>query len=300
MSNDWDQRKGQIRKAMRLGPLEADPTFDQSAYRGVIMPSFHSDLAITLLIDPYESHLELAVLTHAGRERALKSPTSHLRASRDASAEQRRWRAKFVVPPERAAAFARHVSTLDPVADETSGWMVMDGADVEGTIIDAKGTREFQNRGAFPDGETAQHTFFGSLHQLAMELAIAAGDTKCEFALDEVHGYLGLGLSLRDRGGVPRQIRIFGWLMGHHEAQLGNAFNALPNSEPLLLDMSNLDTLMTTLYPLFRTLGQRSAPLVYWASPHAQKHLLAIGVAPDAIFDRIEDALAALTAASAR
>lgn len=280
---------------MGVEPLAAppgEPGGEARAFRGLFRPSFHSDVCITARVAPDGGDIEMVVLPPAGRLRALDA--IGVRTGADPAmlaVVPEPWRARAAVSAERAARFARAMDALDRGELAEPPGRGCDGMSLTGEIADARGLARFDAWSPQRESEPAQHAYFAALHGLAKE---ALPEERAQLILEQLHGYLGLGLPVVDLGGAPRRVRIFGRLSYPANPKLVSIFEGLTGEEPLLMDMSNFENMGTGLYPLFRELAGRPGATVWCASARAREQLEEMGIEQGMIFDRIEDARAAL------
>lgn len=135
--------------------------------------------------------------------------------------------------------------------------------------------------------------FVYEVHTLASKIL---KEEKSNRILEHIFCYFNLGLPIKNLRGHPQCIRIFGSLSSNHQEELSHFFDRLPKSKPLLMDLSNFESMGTFLYPTFQQfLEQRkSASIAWWASTEARQHLEAIGISSDTIFDNRESAVVGL------
>lgn len=148
---------------------------------------------------------------------------------------------------------------------------------------------------AFPNndyivGNSNGFKFVYEVYKIASEFLKAEKSVR---VLEHILCYFNLDLPIKDLGGHPHCIRIFGSLSSSQQEELTRFFDRLPRSKPLLIDMSNFESMGTLLYPTFQQfIEQRKlASTVWWASSNARKHLEALGISSDVIFENREDAV---------
>lgn len=77
---------------------------------------------------------------------------------------------------------------------------------------------------------------------------------------------------------TPYKYRIYGKLMEHDDAPLGDLIDGMPTRVPITIDMSSLAGMDTLLYPHFQRLLKRNSRVQWLATPNAYQHLLNLGV----------------------
>ncbi len=143
-----------------------------------------------------------------------------------------------------------------------------------------------------PAAREPRHGLFAGLHRAA-RAALAPG--RGQGRLDQLHGYLGLGLPVEDLGGALRRMRIFGRLSSPDETALRAFFDGIPVGAPLVLDMREFEGMGSLLFPIFQTLA-RDRP-VAWVAPtsaHGRQQLEGMRLEPSSVFERVDDAVRSL------
>jgi hypothetical protein len=143
-----------------------------------------------------------------------------------------------------------------------------------------------------PEPGDARHTYLATLHALARAVLL---DEIAQRTLEQLHGYLELGLPARDHGGTPRRLQIFGRLSSGEEGELAALFAAVPPEIAVVVDMANFEGMGTLLHPLFRRFSRRAGPTAWAVSRAARQHLEQAGVAAEQLFDELAAALRGLT-----
>lgn len=167
----------------------------------------------------------------------------------------------------------------------------LDGISLLGLVQDASGSLHRLEAWSPRPGEP-RHGLFAGLHRAA-RAALPPG--RGQGRLDQLHGYLRLGLPVEDLGGAPRRVRIFGSLSSPDEAALRALFSRLPAGAPLVVDLRELEGMGTLLFPVFQALA-RERP-VAWVAPSAaygRKQLEDMRLAPSSVFDGPDDAVRSL------
>lgn len=121
-----------------------------------------------------------------------------------------------------------------------------------------------------PDADIPAHAYFATLHRLASETLLGDAAQTC---LEQLFGYLDLGLPLRDHGGAPRRLQIFSRLSSTYEKGLADLFAGPAEDEPVVVDMRNFEGMGTLLYPLFRRFSRRPGPVTWVVSRIGRRQL---------------------------
>lgn len=288
----WDLYEGLLLEAMGVGPLGDAIGPGERAFRGLFQPSFHSDVGITVRVTPSGGDIELVVLSPIARVGVLHAININMGVDPAVfESPPPPWSARAALDAARAERFAAAIDAIDRAALAEPPERGLDGMQLVGEIADGRGVARFKAWSPTPDTRPAHHAFFAALHALAKE---TLSEERVRVLLEQLHGYLGLGLPVVDFGGSPRHVRIFGRLSYPANPKLVSIFEALATGEPLLMDLSNFENMGTGLYPLFLKLARRPGPTAWCASGHARKQLKESGIAPGAIFGDIEAARGSL------
>jgi hypothetical protein len=148
-----------------------------------------------------------------------------------------------------------------------------------------------------PDADIPAHAYFATLHRLASEVLLADA---AQAGLEQLHGYLDLGLPLRDHGGAPRRLQIFSRLSSTYERGLAALFAAPAADEPVVVDMRNFEGMGTLLYPLFRRFSRRPAPLAWAVSAIARRQLREAQIPETQLHHDLTDAVLHVNTLAAR
>ena len=111
--------------------------------------------------------------------------------------------------------------------------------------------------------------------------------------LEQLHGYLEIGLPYRWIDGDVKCLRLFGGLSSGHESDLRRLLASAPEG-PLVMDMTNFEGMGTLLYPIFIEFASKQPLLAWAASAAARRHLQAMGLAGEKVFETVEAAVASL------
>jgi hypothetical protein len=268
----------------------------------LLRPSFHPEALLTVDLAPVAA-VRMRSFT-GGVGRALNvHRTLRLLAEDDGTAGPpeppalpEHHEARAVLTPARGEQLRSAIARALPGLEAPDDRRGVDGIGLTVEVV-AHGAPVRRYRAWSPDCELPQHSYFALLHALASEVLPAE---PAQRRLEQLHGYLDLGLSARDRGGHPRCLQVFGRLSSTQEEEL-TAFFALPSTgEPLVIDMRNFEGMGTLLYPLFRRLSRRPGPIGWAVSPAARRQLGEAGVPTDQLRDDLADAVLRVVGADAR
>jgi hypothetical protein len=101
--------------------------------------------------------------------------------------------------------------------------------------------------------------------------------------LELLASYFHFGLPARLIREPPLTVRFYGGLSINHVDDLAALLSWLPVDVPLEIDMTNVGSLGTVLYPQLQTLLHREPPVKWLANPGAAHHLQELGVNSDQI-----------------
>lgn len=196
---------------------------------------------------------------------------------------------------ERAASLRRALDPLlTPAFVAAPPGLGLDGMPLYGAVTREGGeTLSFEAWSPVPG--TPQHHYFAGLHALARE-AIAAPEIQRR--LEQIHGYLRLGLPVADLGGAPRHLRIFGRLSIGDGDALRTFLGAAAPEEPVIVDMLEFEGMGAMLFPLFRR-ADRLGRIAWVARGRVRQILVDAGVRGGHIFGNLEAARAHLRAGDA-
>lgn len=186
------------------------------------------------------------------------------------------------------------METLQIVDISDSKALSLDGMEFRAEYSNALGQPNFFSADYFPI-ESKQFKFAHEIFTLATEILEEPASIR---VLEYIYCYLNLGLPIKYLGGNPYCVRFFGSMSSTVQESLKKMLDSLPDSVPLLMDMSNFDRMGTVLYPLFQSLLERRqlSKTAWWASSiYVKRQLLEIGISASQIFDNREDAVRELT-----
>ena len=96
---------------------------------------------------------------------------------------------------------------------------------------------------------------------------------------ESLEQYFDFGLPCKKISDNPYEIRIYGNLTSSEEQELNKFINDLPSDKPILIDMTNFQSMGTMFYPLFRNLITRNANIIWVIKKGNSEDLIEIGVA---------------------
>jgi hypothetical protein len=295
----WERYEALLLDAMDLEALgDGGRDLGQRVFRGVYQPSFHRDACITVRERGEQGQVELIVASV--REQVLQAigvkmgrPHPVGKATEDAVEQRPETRSPDIqtfagtVGPSDLEAFASEMAGLRRAELVDASSLGIDGMPVLGEIADGSGVQRFRAWSPTSHRHAEHHRFFAGLHRVASRCLVGV---ESQVVLEQLHGYLDLGLPLRDLGGTPRHVRLFGRLSHPADPDLVRFFDAAMNDDPLLMDLSNFEGMGTALHPLFRAFDSRPGLTVWCASKAARGHLKAIGIPDDRAVDDVEAA----------
>lgn len=204
----------------------------------------------------------------------------------EAGQAPRKFEESAVVPAASAERFWAALSMLAPLDLAPEIAWGLDGMTITATYQQ----RDAQNQFLIwsPEPRSPEGEFVGVIYRLAWEFL--TGDASIR-RLEQLHGYLDLGLPARLINGPVRRLRIFGRLTSSDDHALYQQLNDAAGDDPLLVDMTNFEGMGTLLYPIFARFAARRKNIAWAASPHARKQLAQIGVNDWEVFDTVDEAL---------
>jgi len=273
-----------------LVPRDLDASFPGAVFRALYLPSFHPEALITVAIAP-DGTGEVSIasfdrnLWYALGERQRRGPAS----GKAPPSMPVRWEEFGGLRRGLSGELLRAAADLEVAGGERRHGL--DGMRLVGEIRPGAGAEPRRFDAWSPHPGDKLHTYFAALHRVATDVLWADRAVR---RLEQLHGYLRLGLPVRDLGGKPRRIRIFGALSSRDEGALRELFGALRRDVPMIVDMGNFDGMGTALYPVFQDFMARPGPILWIASDRARGHLRDIGVVDSQIVEDVAEALARL------
>jgi len=184
-----------------------------------------------------------------------------------------------------ASDFWSRVEELQPLAISDSEAAGLDGMSVEAAYCSLDIAHSFSAWS--PSEDSPQGRFVVLLYKLAW--AVLRNSTSIE-RLEQLHGYLNLGIPYRVLEESPRRLRLFGRLSSQDEEGLRSLFSSISYEEPLVVDMENFEGMGTLLHPLFVEFASSRDNLAWVGPSQAPEYLGEVGIPESAISESIETA----------
>lgn len=281
-----------VRQIFNIEELAALSSHYESIYRILFLPSFHPEACLTVGVKAGVSFLQLITAqtnlwqyAHYLRERAKIS-----RRTAIAPDTPQLWVETQTAAAEFTSLFLAQMNQLRPAHLLNEKNIMLDGLSARIELQDPTGTQH-QFSVDYSTKKTEQAQFILALYTLATKVLKEEPSLRI---LENLYGYLGLGLPAKKIEGPLCCARIFGRLSSSQDTELTNFLNDLPLGLPLLMDLSNFDGMGSLLHPVFQEfLNKRAHHRTAWlASRGAHPHLEAIGVPATAIFTDWNTAIA--------
>jgi hypothetical protein len=194
--------------------------------------------------------------------------------------------------PAQADELRRALDACEPRLGDPDDRLGLDGVTLVFEV--ARGSAAPRRFAAWsPEHGDPRHTHVAALYHLAGALLRAP---EAQQRLAQLHGYLRLDAPVRDLGGAPRRLRIFGRLSSSDLDALAGLFGAVAPDEPVLVDMLDFEGMGTLCYPPFRRFARRPGPLAWAASKRAYMQLREARVPTGQLFESLAGALRRLGA----
>jgi hypothetical protein len=139
-----------------------------------------------------------------------------------------------------------------------------------------------------PEPTTHAGRLVGLIYDIAWEASSVASAVE---RLEHLHGYLRDELAARIIDGPITRLRLFGSLATQHQEALSQLFARLLHNGPLLIDMTNFGGMGTALYGAFIEFAASRPHLAFVTSPSSRRHLEAMQLSSEHMYDRVEDAI---------
>lgn len=163
--------------------------------------------------------------------------------------------------------------------------MGLDGIKVYNTVYSDSATNEFKFWSPRKTTEPKEHKIVEAVIELARKKFYTLRHQEYFESLEQYFDY---GLPCKIISQNPYEIRIYGILSIDESYYLNNFIKSLPHDKPILIDMTNFQSMGTIFYPLFKNLTERNKN-VLWATSYTRQ-LKEIGVDTSTIFADIESA----------
>lgn len=272
MNDQIDQYKERVRK--RLCRREDDPVMREA--EALFFPSFHPEALLRATSGPAGTKLRMTTLT-----------SSMWYAEEGATGEQpKRIQEVASVSAETALRFWQSIEELNPEAIRTDDAIGADGVSIETSYRHGATFTSFE--AWCPDPASSPGKFVLLIYDLAWKVLKEPASIE---RLENLHGYLRLGLPARVISGDLTCLRLFGGLSSYHQQELRRLFDSLPKDAPLVVDMTNFDGMGTLLYPAFIEFASARRLLAWAGSRGAKRHLDSMRLASSQVFDNTEEAI---------
>jgi hypothetical protein len=199
------------------------------------------------------------------------------------------------VPLEQAARFWDEIEAVMPEAVRERKGIGLDGMTVKAAYRRGDTLESFEAWSPGPASSSGK--FVHLLYDLAWDRLT---ERICIERLEQLHGYLNLGLPARFIDGDVRCLRIFGSLSSYDRKELKSLLDSLRNDEPLVLDMTNFEGMGTVLYPIFIEFASQRCLSAWACSNSARRHIESMGLTSAHIFGDTKDAIAWVKRVAAR
>lgn len=240
----------------------------------LFLPSFHPEALLRIVEDPSGTILHLSTFS-----------SSLWHFASDPVDRPVKMEETVRLAEDRATIFWEAMDTLEPGSIGDSRILGVDGIQTYCRWGRECINASFEAWSPKPDSE--QGRFIWPSYQLAWETLQSRFGVE---RLEHLHGYLGLGLPIREIPGRVRCVRIFGSLAASREVELRAYFDSIPEGEPLVIDMTNFAGMGTLLYPTFVEIA--SSRTIAWAvRSSVRRHLTAMKLPHPDLFDTLESAV---------
>ncbi len=290
--NDYGPER--VLHALGVQPLDASArsATTTAAAQVLFLPSFHPECCVTVDLRDYAPTVTLVTMRTSLWNwwcHQMQRDRGNLGPNEQPPPSPERWEERAVITTEGLAALRAELSLSDPPTESDAKVVTLDGMTVHAQYRDEVGhTMDFG--GIIDSSDPRQRTFLLPIYRLACDLLHDSHSVK---VLENIRGYLDLGLPVKWIEGSLPTIRIFGSLSSSDGQALRSAFMRLPEDGPLLVDMSNFHNMGTLLYPVFKHVLRRRGHIAWCATGHAKDQLKEIGVPCSAVFDdRVNAAMA--------
>lgn len=176
--------------------------------------------------------------------------------------------------------FIKALGDIDLLKMKTSENQGLDGIGVKNFVTEKAKKNEFYFWS--PDKGTGEHKIVEALMGLSRK---SFKELKYTEYFESLEQYFSFGLPCKITNKDPLEVRIYGALSSNEEKELNEFINSLPSDRPILIDMTNFESMGTMFYPLFRSLIKRNKNLV-WVTRHNEQ-LGEIGVDKNTIVNDI-------------
>lgn len=274
------------------------PEDDVEALGVLLRPAFHGETILryqpvtgTIQISAYAESLWYFLSELKERERTPSSLNTKqrllekYRGIRPAAPTIEKWTETESLSTGEATAAAL-AAAFDEARAERSAGIGVDGMSVFGFRSEGASTSRFEAWSPRPGSKA--HRFVLLLYQLADQ---HLRTDEAERRLEDIHGYLELGLPWKLVSESPLVVRVFGSLSSTQIPALREALDRLPRHEHVIMDLTRLSGMGTLLHPVWRTWLHERSNVIWAEGESARAHLDSIGAAPETRFPDLTSAL---------
>jgi hypothetical protein len=172
----------------------------------------------------------------------------------------------------------QQVISMEQASDDRIG---LDGISARGQLK-VNGAPAYQFKFLSPDKEN-QPRDFAIAEAVFTLLETTVPSCELNIYLELLAAYFDFGLPARVIRGRPLTVRLHGGLSINHADDLAVLFASLPADIPLDVDMTNVRSMGTALFPQFQILLTRKQPVKWLANPATAFYLHQLGVKGDQI-----------------
>ncbi|NUO47993.1 MAG: hypothetical protein HOV80_03965 [Polyangiaceae bacterium] len=242
------------------------------AFNGETLLSFDPSVQ-TITVSAYDRSLWYLLAEHESREPTTKERLlEKYRGVTPPPPTIQIWRETAIVSASTGFRNTLSASFQEAIA-ESGSLGGADGISVLGFSFERGAEVRFADWSPRPGSKS--HRFVHLLYEVARQ---NLASTEVERRLEELHGYLALGLPWRVMSSSPLVVRIFGSLSTTELPELRAALEQLPLTEPIVLDLSRLAGMGTLLYPMWRQWLEGRRNVRWVVGDGAAFHLESIGV----------------------
>ena len=167
--------------------------------------------------------------------------------------------------------FFHKLGTISLMKMKSNRSMALDGIGVHNTYL--QDNRKNQFYFSSPNKGSKEHQIVEAVIGLSKRKLTK---TNAQEYFESLEQYFDFGLPCEKISDKPYEVRIYGGLSSNEEQELSNFIQAIPSDRPVIIDMTNFQSMGTMFYPLFRSLIKRNKQLI-WATKNATL-LIKLGV----------------------
>ena len=223
-----------------------------SFYRVLFLPSSHPEACITVRIKAKEfAYISLDTVQtnlwhYAGY--VHKRDKGRWLTETPVPLKPQPWKEVAEVDSSLLANFSSTMNDLHELGNSSEAErLVLDGMEVYGEY--GNNLEQYNSFSVVSPEKTSQEfQFVCTLYKLAIDTFKEEQSVRI---LENIYGYLDLGLPLKIIGDNPYHIRMFGRLSTTYEEELKDFLNKISRDKPLLMDLNNFEGMGASLYPIF-------------------------------------------------